>query len=144
MEKTKTAQTRTAPASREIVAERDRLVAELRFRPANGLPAREGTGLGGRFISSAEVAERGEGITRLNVAIKAAEASERADRERRQADEARRTADFALKTRKGQQRAAAVVAAYRAATPKGGVRKDRAAKKAAVNGWDLLVGSYDK
>ena len=141
MEKTQTAQTRRPTTRRELIAERDRLVAELRYTPANGVPARE---VGGRFIGSAEVAERVEAISRLNAAIKAAEESEKSARERRAAEEARRAADLALKARKGQQRAAAVVAAYRAHTPQGGVRQDRTARKAAVNGWDQLVGSYNK
>lgn len=137
MEKTKTRR-------QDLLRQRDALVAEIRFRPANGLPAREGTGLGGRFLSATEVAERSAAIGRLNAAIKAAEAEEKAARERRQAEQARRDADLALKARKGERRAAAVVAAYRAATPATGVRNDRRARKAAVNGWDLLVGNYDK
>lgn len=139
MEKTSTTSSR-----QDLLRQRDALVAELRFRPANGLPAREGTGLGGRFLSATETAERTAAISCLNAAIKAAEAEEKAAREHRHADEARHAAELALKARKGQQRAAKVAAAYHAATPAAGVRDDRRARKAAVNGWDVLVGSYDK
>ncbi len=161
MEKTNTTTAPRPATRRQLVIERDQLVREIRFRPANGLTAREGTGLGGRFLSAAEVADRSASIERLNVAIKAAEEEAKAAREQRLAEAAhyaaqararahwqhspegqRHAADIALNARKGQQRAAKVVAAYRATIPAMGVRDDRRARKAAVNGWDMLVGNY--
>lgn len=133
MEKTTT--TRIPARRAQLVAERDRLVAELRFRPANGVPARE---VGGRFISSAEVAERVEAISRLNAAIKAAEMAEKDARAKRASDEARREADFALKARKGQQRAAKVAAAY-IAPP---LRRRRSAMTAAPRRRRSTNGTY--
>lgn len=153
-----------APSHREVrhelIRRRDQMVAAMRFRPANGVPAREGTGHGSAFISRAETEARSAAIARINTTIKVVEKAEIVARERHaaemaavlarkadpewKAEQARRAADIAQKTRQGQKRAAVVVAHYRAATPAAGVRTDRRAQKAAVNGWDVLVGNYDK